>query len=68
MQPIMENLTLNPKSSIYSSNNTSKKIRQASYRGFASIDQEMGRDIAMEFFKPSKKTFCSQKGFLFTKG
>ncbi|MEO6454579.1 MAG: hypothetical protein ABIN97_10920 [Ginsengibacter sp.] len=47
--------------------NNSIHSGQTSYRGFVSIDQEMGREIAMNFFNPSKKSVCSQKGFLFIK-
>lgn len=64
----MENLTRSLKPSVYTTTNVLKKVCQTSYRGFMSIDQEMGREIAMEFFKPSKKSIYSQKGFLFGKG
>ncbi len=38
-----------------------------SYRGFASIDQEMEREIAMQWFTLSGKTTCSQRNFLLKK-
>jgi hypothetical protein len=39
----------------------------ASYRGFSSIDQEMEREIAMQWFTFSGKTTCSQRNFLLKK-
>jgi hypothetical protein len=34
------------------------------YRGFTSIDQEMEREIAMQWFKPAGKSrFCHSVGF-----
>lgn len=38
-----------------------------SYRGFTSIDQEMEREIAMEWFTSSGKTSFSQRNFLLKK-
>ncbi|MDQ6756467.1 MAG: hypothetical protein M3004_05990 [Bacteroidota bacterium] len=35
-----------------------------SYRGFTSIDQELEREIAMQWFSSSKKTSFSQRNFL----
>lgn len=61
----MENLSSTQKSSPLSPKIPEKKINQTSYRGFFSIDQEMEREIALKFFTSSKKTICSQKGFLF---
>ncbi len=63
----MENYNPTSQKSTYSLEKEKKSINKTSYRGFASIDQEMGREIALEFFHPSKKTICSQKGFLFGK-
>jgi hypothetical protein len=47
----------------------SKKIitTQTSYRGFTSIDQEIERDIAMQWFSSKKKTSFSQRNFLLQK-
>jgi hypothetical protein len=38
-----------------------------SYRGFASIDQELERDIAMQWFSSSNKSTFSQRNFLLKK-
>ena len=46
------------------SNTISRKTKDCSFRGFVSIDQEMGREIAMMFFKPSKKISLSESGHL----
>jgi len=40
---------------------------QASYRGFSSIDQEIEREIAMQWFTSSSKTTFSQRNFLLKK-
>lgn len=39
----------------------------ASYRGFASIDQEIEREIAMQWFTTSHKNTYSQRSFLMKK-
>lgn len=39
----------------------------ASYRGFSSIDQEIEREIAMQWFTSSSKTTFSQRNFLLKK-
>ena len=62
----MENLTYNNKGQNLLGK-TTRTIVESSYRGFASIDQEMVREIAMNFFKPVKKTLRSHKGFVFIK-
>ena len=36
----------------------------SSYRGFSSIDQEIEREIAMQWFTSSKKSSFSQRNFL----
>ena len=38
-----------------------------SYRGFASIDQEIEREIAMQWFSSNKKNTYSQRNFLLKK-
>ncbi len=38
-----------------------------SYRGFASIDQEIEREIAMQWFSCNKKITYSQRNFLLKK-
>lgn len=38
-----------------------------SYRGFASIDQEIEREIAMQWFTTSNKNTYSQRSFLLKK-
>ena len=38
-----------------------------SYRGFASIDQEIEREIAMQWFSSNKKNTHSQRNFLLKK-
>jgi hypothetical protein len=40
---------------------------QTSYRGFSSIDQEIEREIAMQWFTSSGKTTFSQRNFLLKK-
>ena len=46
---------------------TSKKSKSiTSYRGFSSIDQEVEREIALQWFSTKKSTF-SQRNFLLTK-
>ncbi len=44
--------------------NVPKEKSSASYRGFASIDQEIEREIAMKWFTCSDKSTFSQKSFL----
>ena len=39
-----------------------------SYRGFSSIDQEIEREIAMQWFTSSNKCTYSQRNFLLKKG
>ncbi len=39
----------------------------ASYRGFSSIDQELEREIAMQWFTSSSKSSFSQRNFLLKK-
>jgi hypothetical protein len=39
----------------------------ASYRGFASIDQEIEREIAMQWLSSNKKNTYSQRNFLLKK-
>ena len=41
-----------------------KKATTSQIRGFISIDQEMGREIAMMFFNPSKRASISESGCL----
>ena len=41
-----------------------KKATTTQIRGFVSIDQEMGREIAMMFFNPSKRASISESGCL----
>jgi hypothetical protein len=38
-----------------------------SYRGFSSIDQEIEREIAMQWFNSSTKSSFSQRNFLLKK-
>ena len=38
-----------------------------SYRGFSSIDQEIEREIALQWFSSGKKTTFSQRNFLLKK-
>ena len=38
-----------------------------SYRGFSSIDQEIEREIAMQWFTSSNKSTYSQRNFLLKK-
>ena len=42
----------------------SSKQKPDSYRGFASIDQEIEREIAMKWFTGSNKITFSQRSFL----
>lgn len=44
-----------------------KSALSTSYRGFSSIDQEMEREIAMQWFNASGKTTFSQRNFLLKK-
>jgi hypothetical protein len=46
---------------------TKSKI-STSYRGFNSIDQEIEREIAMQWFTSSNKSNYSQRNFLLKKG
>ncbi len=48
------------------SNSKSLKV-ECSYRGFASIDQEIEREIAMQWFSTKKKSSFSQRNFLLKK-
>lgn len=41
-----------------------KKTKHSSYRGFISIDQEMGKEISLMFFHPSNKNAFSKTGHL----
>lgn len=46
---------------------TFKKIKSiTSYRGFSSIDQEVEREIALQWFSTKKSSF-SQRNFLLSK-
>lgn len=47
--------------------NTAKSSKVTSYRGFASIDQEIEREIAMQWFNSSQKTIFSQRNYLLKK-
>lgn len=58
-------LNLNSEISI-KTNGKSLKITTA-YRGFSSIDQEIEREIAMQWFTSSNKYSCSQRNFLLKK-
>ena len=40
---------------------------ETSYRGFSSIDQEIEREIAMQWFTSSHKSTYSQRNFLLKK-
>lgn len=40
---------------------------ETSYRGFSSIDQEIEREIAMQWFSTKKKSSFSQRNFLLKK-
>ena len=40
---------------------------ETSYRGFTSIDQELEREIAMQWFSSTNKTSFSQRNFLLKK-
>ena len=44
-----------------------ENMKTSSYRGFTSIDQEMGKEIAMQFFYPSKKKSFEETGSLIGK-
>jgi hypothetical protein len=47
---------------------TCKPLKMStSYRGFASIDQEIEREIAMQWFSSNKKNTYSQRNFLLKK-
>lgn len=46
---------------------SSKTKITTSYRGFASIDQEIEREIAMQFFSHNHKCTPSQRNFLLKK-
>lgn len=54
---------------VYSATKTQVKPAKisASYRGFNSIDQEIEREIAMQWFTSSGKTILSQRNFLLKK-
>ncbi len=41
-----------------------KKANVSQFRGFISIDQEMGKEISMMFFNPSKRISLSESGCL----
>lgn len=41
-----------------------KKANVSQFRGFISIDQEMGREISMMFFNPTKRVSLSESGCL----
>ena len=43
------------------------KSKTTSYRGFASIDQEIEREIAMQYFSHTHKCSFSQRNFLLKK-
>lgn len=60
----MKNTSESNKKNLNISINDGKKTAVASFRGFISIDQEMGREIAMMFFKPSKRYSLSKSGHL----
>ena len=62
----MPNISNNLRHPDTKANSTSIK-RETSYRGFASIDQEIEREIAMQWFNPSKKSNFSQRNFLLKK-
>ena len=55
--PVSKSVTTTRKSSAITS----------SYRGFNSIDQEIEREIAMQWFTTSVKTTFSQRNFLLKK-
>lgn len=40
---------------------------ETSYRGFTSIDQELEREIAMQWFSSTNKSSFSQRNFLLKK-
>ncbi len=40
---------------------------ECSYRGFSSIDQEIEREIAMQWFSTKKKSSFTQRNFLLKK-
>ena len=61
----MPNITTTQSQSTIKTNSNPSKIG-TSYRGFASIDQEIERDIAMQWFS-SKKSSFSQRNFLLKK-
>jgi len=60
-------------STVTNYNNTPIKLNckslkiSTSYRGFASIDQEIEREIAMQWFSSNKKNTYSQRNFLLKK-
>ena len=61
----MANIT-NPGQPAIKTTTKSLKI-ETSYRGFSSIDQEIEREIAMQWFTSSSKTTFSQRNFLLKK-
>lgn len=48
-------------------NNCQQSKIGTSYRGFSSIDQEIEREIAMQWFSSSGKSSFSQRNFLLKK-
>jgi hypothetical protein len=59
-------LNIQGQAAVKTSNCQSSKI-STSYRGFSSIDQEIEREIAMQWFTSSHKSNCSQRNFLLKK-
>jgi hypothetical protein len=60
----MENTKPNQSQQLQPNTDATEKIKNTTFRGFTSIDQEMEREIAIQFYRPSKKQSFSQKSFL----
>ena len=55
----------NPKSQSQTNSDDSLTQNSTCYRGFTSIDQEMEREIAMQWFKPGSKSRSFHGTFFF---
>ena len=63
----MPNISTNQNQPAHKSVSCKSLKIETSYRGFSSIDQEIEREIAMQWFTSSHKTIFSQRNFLLKK-
>jgi hypothetical protein len=63
----MSNISNIPHQSAIKATDCKSSKTGTSYRGFSSIDQELEREIAMQWFTSSSKSTFSQRNFLLKK-